>query len=247
MTDVCRLCGSKSNFVMSGMIMRKHVVRYFDCPNCGYVQTESPFWLDEAYKTPINNSDTGLLTRNYQNSFLIYFLLILIFGRQFKKIIHVDYAGGYGVLVGLLREFKINSFWYDKYCKNLFAPEFSSEKFDQDADIVSAFEVFEHFENPGAELKILLDCSTNIIFTTRIICNDIPEIGKWWYYGVEHGQHIGFYRLKTLEYIAKTNGLSLTSDGKSIHFLSKFSISSVLFKAICIFSKISFVNILKKF
>jgi hypothetical protein len=232
---------------MTGLIMRKHMISYFDCPNCGYVQTESPFWLDEAYKSPINNSDTGLLTRNYQNSLLIYFLLILIFGRQFKKIRHVDYAGGYGVLVGLLREYKINSHWHDKYCKNLFSPEFSSHKIDQDADIVSAFEVFEHFENPDSELKTLLACSPNIIFTTRIIRNEIPEFDKWWYYGKAHGQHIGFYRLKTLKYIAKTNGLFLTSDGKSIHFLGKAAISSLLFKAICIISKISFVNILKRF
>lgn len=232
---------------MTGLIMQKNMISYFDCPNCGYIQTESPFWLAEAYETPINYSDTGLLTRNFQNSLLIYFLLILIFGKQYKKIRHVDYAGGYGVLVGLLREFKINSYCYDKYCKNFFSPEFSSDKFDQDADIVSAFEVFEHFENPDSEIKTLLACSSNIIFTTRIIGNKIPEIGKWWYYGEEHGQHIGFYRLKTLKYIAKANGLHLVSDGKSIHFLSKSNISSVLFKAICIFSKTSFVNILKKF
>jgi hypothetical protein len=232
---------------MTGLIMRKHSISYFDCPNCGYVQTESPFWLDQAYENPINNTDTGLLTRNYQNSLLIYFSLILIFGRKFKKIKHVDYAGGYGLLVGLLREFKINSYWHDKYCKNLFSHEFSWDKFDQHADIVSAFEVFEHFENPDTELKKLLACSSSIIFTTRIIDNKIPEIGKWWYYGEVHGQHIGFYRLKTLEYIAKANGLCLTSDGKSIHFLSDSNISSVLFRAICIISKISFVNILKRF
>ncbi len=246
MTEVCRLCGSQSNLAMTGLIMRKHMIRYFDCPNCGYVQTESPFWLDEAYKVPINSSDTGLLTRNYQNSLLVYFFLLLIFGRQFKKISHVDYAGGYGVLVGLLRELKIKSYWHDKYCVNLFAAEFKWNNIEKQADVLSAFEVFEHFENPDSEFKALIACSSNIIFTTQIIKNEISDTGSWWYYGVEHGQHIGFYRKKTLKYLSAKYNMKLLTDGVSIHILTKRRVSSFLFKVACIFSKTSILNILKR-
>ena len=44
---------------------------------------------------------------------------------------------------------------------------------------------------------------------------------EWWYYGLEHGQHIGFYRLRTLNYLANKFDLYLISDGISRHFFSK--------------------------
>ena len=231
---------------MTGLIMKKHTVSYFDCPNCGFVQTESPFWLKLAYESPINNSDTGLLTRNYQNSSLIYYLLILIFGLKFKKIIHVDYAGGYGVLVGLLREYRINSHWHDKYCNNLFAKGFEWDQAKHKVDIFSAFEVFEHFENPKDEITALLSCSGNIIVSTRIIPDNIPKMCDWWYYGLEHGQHIGFYRHKTLEYVAKKYNLKVLTDGVSIHLFTREKISTIIFKILSKFSKISIFNFLKK-
>ena len=37
------------------------------CPKCGYVQTETPYWLEQAYVHAINRSDTGLLRRNARN------------------------------------------------------------------------------------------------------------------------------------------------------------------------------------
>ena len=231
---------------MTGLIMEKHTISYFDCPNCGYVQTESPFWLKEAYESPINNSDTGLLTRNYQNSLLVYYLLILIFGRKFKKIRHLDYAGGYGVLVGLLREFKIKSHWHDKYCTNLFAKGFEWDQAGNGVDIVSAFEVFEHFENPSDEIITLLSYSSNIVFTTRIISDNIPRVCDWWYYGEAHGQHIGFYRRKTLEYVAKKYDLKVLTDGVSIHLFTREWVSPGAFKILSKLSKISIFNILKK-
>lgn len=246
MADFCRLCGSNSNFTMTGLIMGKHMISYYDCPNCGYVQTEVPFWLVEAYENPINNFDTGLLTRNYQNSLLVYYLMGLIFGRKFKKIRHVDYAGGYGVLVGLLREFKIESYWHDKYCENLFAKGFNWNQDINEVDVVSAFEVFEHFENPMNEIATLITYSKNIIFTTQIIPDEIPRVGDWWYYGEAHGQHIGFYRQKTLEFVAKKYNLNLLTDGASIHMLTAEKISTAMFKILSKFSKSTIFNILKR-
>jgi len=57
--------------------------------------------------------------------------------------------------------------------------------------------------------------------TTYIISDPAPKPSEWWYYGFEHGQHIGFYRLKTLLYIAKKFNLYLITDGVSRHFFSE--------------------------
>jgi hypothetical protein len=49
----------------------------------------------------------------------------------------------------------------------------------------------------------------------------IPAPDEWWYYGLEHGQHISFYTKKTLEYIAAKYDLNFYSNNRDIHFLTK--------------------------
>ena len=44
----------------------------------GYVQTEDPTWLDEAYASPINPSDTGIMDRNLSNVELVLASLALM-------------------------------------------------------------------------------------------------------------------------------------------------------------------------
>ncbi|MDZ7771643.1 MAG: hypothetical protein U5K31_02725 [Balneolaceae bacterium] len=53
-----------------------------------------------------------------------------------------------------------------------------------------------------------------------MIPDPAPRISDWWYYGTEHGQHIGFYRLTTLKYLARRFEKYLASDGISCHLLS---------------------------
>lgn len=50
--------------IFSALLLRSHEVDYYRCPNCGLLQTEEPYWRDEAYRDPIAVSDTGLLQRN---------------------------------------------------------------------------------------------------------------------------------------------------------------------------------------
>jgi hypothetical protein len=246
MPESCRLCHADSNFAMSAIIMDKYNISYHDCPNCGYVQTEKPFWLSEAYATPINESDTGIISRNYQNSKILYFLIVYIFGLKYKKITHLDHAAGYGMLVGLMREFGIKSYWSDKYCENIYAKKFIYDISSKKADVLSAFEVFEHFENPKNEIDLLLSNCDNLIFSTMLINEKIPSIKEWWYYGVEHGQHIGFYRKKTLNFIAKSNNLNIYSNGSTMHCLTKKRLSNFYFKMVCFLAKVSMISILKK-
>ena len=45
--------------------------------------------------------------------------------------------------------------------------------------------------------------SSNVLFSQPYIPDPVPQIGNWWYYAPETGQHISFYGRKTLEYIAQ--------------------------------------------
>jgi DNA-directed RNA polymerase subunit RPC12/RpoP len=60
----CLICGSIVNHAFSALILNKYEVEYYRCPNCSFMFTENPYWLNESYKEPINKSDTGILQRN---------------------------------------------------------------------------------------------------------------------------------------------------------------------------------------
>jgi hypothetical protein len=91
----CKICGNKAVEKFKAKILNKYEVKYFCCQNCGFLSTEEPYWLDEAYKSPINISDTGYLQRNINLSKKVVILLSLFFDKKRK---FLDYAGGMAFL-----------------------------------------------------------------------------------------------------------------------------------------------------
>ena len=213
----CRCCDSNMvDKIFSTKLFIKDV-EYFECRNCSYVFTEEPTWLKEAYSDSINDSDTGIMMRNLSNYSMVMATLTLMSKR---KSLIVDYAGGYGFLVRLLRDGGLNALWTDPYTDNLVAKGFEYTN-ENNVTLVTAFESFEHFVKPCEEMVKLLDIAPNILLTTSIIPKPAPNPNDWWYYGLDHGQHIGLYRLKTLQFIANKFNLYLISDGFDRHFFSK--------------------------
>lgn len=212
----CKICANESKYKFAAKILRKYEVKYFYCEDCGFLQTEQPFWLSEAYKSPINVSDTGCLSRNISLSRIVTSLLILFY--DYKKCF-LDYAAGYGIFVRLMRDKGFDYYWNDKYAPNLLARGFEYKK-GMKIEAITTFESFEHFNEPMSEIQTMLDISKNIIFTTELLPSDIPEPNSWWYYGLEHGQHISFYSYKTLRYIANYYKLNIFSKG-NLHILTE--------------------------
>jgi len=66
----------------------------------------------------------------------------------------------------------------------------------------------------------MLRISKNIIFTTGLLPQDITKPHEWWYYGLKHSQHISFYSVNTLEFIAQKYGLNFLTNGR-IHLFSE--------------------------
>ena len=192
-------------------------VDYFDCPACGYVQTETPSWLAAAYATVIDELDTGIMLRNLRNAADVV-LTLAAFGRLDRPVL--DYAGGYGTLVRLLRDAGIEAHWTDKYCQNIFARGF--ERSGVHYELVTAFEVFEHLEHPLDELRAMLDIAPTVLLSTDLITTTETPPPDWWYYGPEHGQHIGFFRMLTLDYLAHRLRLHLPQRRtKPAHLLAR--------------------------
>ena len=224
---ICRACGAPAEMVMQGTLLR-HDVCYFECPNCRYLQTEAPYWLDEAYGKPINPSDTGIMSRNQHNTRIVS---SLAFWLNIRNATVLDYAGGYGVLVRMLRDYGIDARWSDKYCDNKFADGFEYNP-GQPVGLVTAFEVFEHLVDPVDELKEMLKISSDVFISTELLPNETPRLDEWAYYGLEHGQHIGFFREQTLRTMAQTVGKNLYTDGVSYHLFTERKLNPFIFRIV---------------
>lgn len=213
----CLICGSIVNHAFSALILNKYEVEYYRCPNCSFMFTENPYWLNESYKEPINKSDTGILQRNIDLANKTRRILFYLF--DYKKTF-LDFGAGYGFLVRLMRDKGFNFLWADAYAENLVSRGF--EFTNETIELITTFETFEHFYNPLNEIEKMLKISTNILFTTLLYPTPIPSPSEWFYYGLSHGQHISFYQLKTLRIIAQKYNLKIYSNGTDFHlFTSK--------------------------
>jgi hypothetical protein len=209
--------------------MGKHEAAYFRCTECGFIQTEAPYWLEEAYaSSAINRADVGMVQRNQRIAKVTRALITLLFdgSRRF-----VDYGGGYGLFVRMMRDTGYDFYRYDKHCNNLFAADFEAchppgEKFE----LLTAFELFEHLADPVAEVRGMLEFSDSVFFTTEIVPEGNPVPDSWSYFGLEHGQHISFYTLRSLELLGQQFGLRLYSDGVFRHLLTPKKVSPWLFR-----------------
>lgn len=215
----CRLCGGETQESFRRNLMQKMEAQYFSCPNCGYFQTETPFWLNEAYAIPINESDTGLIERN-----LIFAGFLSVFFRSHRSSRFLDFAGGYGILVRLMRNRGFQFFWSDAHCRNIFAKGFEWVPEDLGSNgkvaYVTAFEVLEHAVDPKQMVGEMLALGAEgMVFSTQLFRGNQPD-SDWWYLGLEHGQHIGFFNRRSLEFLARHFDLKLVSF-RGLHFFSK--------------------------
>jgi len=226
----CKICSAESEAFSRAKILKRHEITYFKCPACGFVQSEEPFWLAEAYENAITNADVGLVQRNLRRLPIVAALIGTFFRADGK---FIDYGGGYGLLVRLMRDAGYNFFRSDPHCANLLAPGFDAEPDEEGGyELLTAMELFEHLVNPIGEVERMLSYSRSIFFTTLLIPGPAPRAGEWWYYVVDQGQHISFYTRKSLEVIAERFGLFLVTDGVSRHLLMERRISQLLFSAV---------------
>lgn len=221
---LCKICKTKMQDIFSGQVLGKYHVHYFFCHNCGFLQTENPYWLSEAYADAINVMDTGVLTRNISVSKVIAVLIYFLFNKDKK---FLDYAGGYGILTRFMRDMGFDFYWKDPFAQNLVARKFEYDN-ESKIELLTAIECFEHFDKPFDDIHALFSMSSNIFFTTELLPDPVPLPTAWWYYGLEHGQHISFYSSKTLNFIAKQHGVFVYSFG-SMHLFTPKKINKRIF------------------
>lgn len=224
---LCSICNTITNPVFNAKILLRYDVRFFSCPTCGFVQTEKPYWLPEAYRHTLNDEDTMVLQRNWYYADVVASVLFSLFDRKGK---FLDFGGGHGVLTRLMRDKGFDFYWHDPNGDNIFARGFEYRETLRPIELLTSIECFEHFADPGKELETMLGISSNIFFVTQLLPAPIPQPDKWDYYGLTHGQHISFYSVTTLRYLAQQYGLHVYTNGTNIHLFTKKSLRSMQFR-----------------
>lgn len=215
-----KITSGNTTLIFTARVLNKYDVNYYRCNDTGFIQTEEPHWLTEAYSSAITKLDIGLPYRNITLADTLSKLLATSFN---TKGLFLDYAGGYGLFTRLMRDKGFNFYHTDQYCQNLFAEYFELTDLPAGTrfELVTAFEVFEHLTHPIAEIKQMLEFTDNLLFSTELQPENITSVDDWAYFSIETGQHIAFYNEASLKAIADKLGYGFYTDGKFLHLFTK--------------------------
>lgn len=216
----CAICAAPLTEAFRAEVLHRHEAIYDHCCACGFLCVRKPHWLAEAYSEAIALTDTGLMWRNQAIARRLTALFTVMGVKPDDRFL--DYAGGYGALTRLMRDAGFDFHWSDPYCRNLLATGFEYAADLGPCRAVTAFEVLEHVENPREFVTAALaaGATDTLIFTTELYAGSPPHAADWWYYSVETGQHIAFYRRDTLACLAEKLGLHFHSS-HGLHMYSQ--------------------------
>lgn len=224
-SDTCNICGAATSVFGETVVLQKYLVKYLQCGTCGFIQTERPHWLGEAYSSAITRQDVGIMQRNLANAEISSAVIRCLYPGIRSAI---DFGGGHGIFVRLMRDRGFPFDWYDSHAPNDYARGFEFVP-DKKYDFLTAFEVLEHLADPMTELSKMMGLAPHLFVSTVLIPRPTPKLCDWWYYSPMTGQHISFYSRNSLEFIARRFQRTLLSNGP-FHVFTNDIKSPLLFR-----------------
>lgn len=200
----CRLCAGPVALAFETALLGHHRVKFYRCTVCESLQSEAPYWLNEAYKSALVDSDTGAVYRSLTCQAVI---VAIAKSLRLKEGRFLDYGGGAGLLCRLLRDAGLDAYTYDKYAEPVYARAFSvspESLSNCSFSLIAAIEVLEHSAEPSTEIGRLFSMRPQILFATTVPYRG--EGSEWWYIGAKYGQHVFFYSSKALKMLADRYG-----------------------------------------
>lgn len=228
MTTACLVCQSVSDPFAQAKVLGKYDIEYFRCRDCRFIQTETPYWLEEAYGQAIVSTDVGLVSRNERFARIADRVLRFVYPKAFHC---VDYGGGYGMFTRMMRDRGHHFLHRDPFCENLFAGGLEAAPQAEGFDFLTAFEVFEHFSDPHRELQLLDSTADHWLVSTETVPEPSPGPEEWWYYVLDGGQHISLWSTGALQTVASQYGRTLTSY-RGLHLFSRSKVNPIWVKQI---------------
>jgi hypothetical protein len=212
----CRLCAGDAVACGRQRLLGRHDAFYFRCPTCDLIQTQTPTWLAEAYGAAIAATDTGAIERNRVTARLTFLTACLLgLGPEASCL---DYGGGHGVFVRMMRDLGLDFRWSDRFASNIYARGFAGDP-GLRHELVTAFEVFEHFVDARAELTTLFGPRHRYILVGTLLHDGFQP--DWWYLARESGQYVAFFSRRTMAWVAEHFGYDVEIGPANSLFIAK--------------------------
>ena len=174
---------------------------YYECGGCGALQTEQPYWLEEAYQVKGLNLDVGACQRCLNLSLeLAACLTVLGVGHQPC----LDFGSGLGLFARQMRDRGFDFRAYDKFIRPFFMDQFPGTLTSEKWSALTAFEVFEHMVSPATECGEIFAVRPDFLFFTTQVWQG--QGLDWWYISPEGGQHVFFHSRKSLQLLGAQHG-----------------------------------------
>lgn len=192
----CRLCGGTAGKTFSLTYLKHIPVGLYRCEACGCLETNPPDWLDEAYADTRPVRDVWMAGRTEGMRVLT---LLIIHALGLKRPRLFDWGGGNGLLVRMLRDAGVDAYRSDKYVPNYYAVGFDVED-GAKADLMTAFEVFEHSDDPCLLMTEMTAHAPDAILLSTDLYQG--QGADWPYIHKDSGKHVFFYSEKGMTMLA---------------------------------------------
>ena len=187
------------------------LIEYYKCEKCGSITSpEMLNWPTEKFSSEIYNEEYFRYDPDYLGERPKIWANMLS-SLNYKKIKHLDYGSGSGLLSKNLKLSGWNTCSYDPYS--------SKTKPEGKFNFITAIEVFEHstnIRNTILDIKKYLDRDGIILFSSVLVDSSINS--DWWYIMPRNG-HISFLSKLAIINLAKEYSLFFSSFNKGIHLL----------------------------
>ncbi|TKI70365.1 class I SAM-dependent methyltransferase [Sulfurimonas crateris] len=198
---ICKICSSNTTSITDTKTQKI----YHKCPECRYISLDEAFYVDEEReKKHYDKHHNTLESLGYVKMFED---LVEEFVLPYKDEIRsaLDFGCGEGeVLPIVLQRSGVASDRYDLF----YFPTkvYEGKKYD----LIASTEVFEHLSFPIEVFKKLLshlEKNGYLLLMSAFHPDNDEEFLKWWY--IRDVTHIGFFNIKTFEYMAQKFGVTI--------------------------------------
>jgi SAM-dependent methyltransferase len=194
-------------------------VYYALCDRCGFCfAPEISKWSLDEFAQRIYNAQYALVDPDYIEARprANAATLLSMFGDSLRSVRHLDYGGGDGALVDILRQSAWDSMSYDPFVNR-------DTRLDQLGrfELITAFEVFEHVPDVQelmSQLRSLLSPDGLVLFSTLLSDGNIQSKQRisWWYASPRNG-HISLFSRDSLAILAQRSNFNFGSFSSGFH------------------------------
>ena len=116
-----------------------------------------------------------------------FWLLSKLIGLDRGKTI-LDFGGSTGLFTRQIRDLGFDAYSEDKHTKPIIASDFCFNADADSVDVITAFEVMEHFDEPKTQAATIFGRGADYVFVSTALYDGQPK--DWYYLMPESGLHV---------------------------------------------------------